>query len=424
MVDILILSTYDTDGAGNFSMQLSRYLQRIGYSTKIVCVKNRSGEPISQGILDDSFARRATYRLDQEMDRRLFKLSQAHAFIHLRGISDSLVLKSDALPEDCRLIICVFASGMISPKALNMIWARYKSPSVIFYAIDMNLYTGGCHYARECIGYEKDCSCCPAVPKALHSRVQKAFFEKRTAYQKIFNHIAVACSSEQMQQMRRSTLFARSDVRLLLMSVDDTVFGVNETIREKIRDEYGFDGLVLLIRSSSEPRKGCDLFLDALDLLVAEAPMLTKKLSIVAIGDNYLYDRFDRRLGLKIFSLGYISNETELSRLYSAADFFINPSVADSGPVMLAQSLMSGTPVLSNRVGLAMDLIEHSFNGYLTENMTVEGFKNAMMEIALLSERALIKMRVSARSRALEQISEHAYMYEFSKLVAEQIGNT
>jgi glycosyltransferase involved in cell wall biosynthesis len=422
MVDVLILSTYDEDGAGRFSMQVARYLQRIGYTTKIVCVKNQSGEAVSQGILDDSVLRRATYRLAQEMDRRVFRPSSAHAFIHLRGVSDRVVLKSGVWPDHCRLIICAFSSGMLSPRALETIWTRYGAPPVFFYAIDMNLYTGGCHYARECTGYEGECAHCPAVPRLLYSRVQKALAEKRVLYQKIRNHIALACSHEQAQQMRRSALFAGSDVRRLLMSVDESVFGKNESAREKVKIEYGFDGRVLLIRSSSEPRKGCDIFLEALNLLIAELPELATKLTIVAIGDHYLADRLDRQLGLKIFSLGYISSETELSRLYSAADVFVNSSIADSGPVMLAQSLMSGTPVVSNSVGLAMDLVEHSFNGYLTGSMSAEGLKNALKEFAFLGDDALVEMRSSARRRALEQISERVYLGELSRLVEEQIG--
>lgn len=285
----------------------------------------------------------------------------------------------------------------------------------------MNLYTGGCHYARDCIEYEKECAHCPAVPKLLHAKVKKTFQEKSILYRNICNHLVIACSEEQEKQMMRSTLFAKSDIRRLLMSVNESIYGRHESIRDQIRSDYGFSGRVLMIRSSSEPRKGCDLFVDAIKLLINGPEGLPRGLTVVAIGDHYLSARLGHS-GVKFHSLGYISDENELSKLYSAADVFINSSLADSGPVMLAQSLMSGTPVVTNKVGLAMDLVENSINGYLTESMSAEGMRDALNKMLRLGDEALGGMRAAARKMAVERISECVYMAEIGNLTNELVG--
>ena len=52
-----------------------------------------------------------------------------------------------------------------------------KAP-IIFYGVDMELYTGGCHYSRECKKYQKLCDECPALPKSKSKEIKDYFLEK------------------------------------------------------------------------------------------------------------------------------------------------------------------------------------------------------------------------------------------------------
>lgn len=421
MVDVLLLSTYDTDGVGKFTHGLAEALQELGYFTRIVCVRSRSGSSATKGLIDLKPVRKAVHRLVGAFDQRVLRRRPEYAFVHVRSLPDREVLASDVWPKRCRLIICTFLSGMMSPNALLELRSRYGNPPVVFYGVDMNFYTGGCHYARDCAGYQEDCSACPAVPAFMRSAVSRVFESKRACYGQLPGYVVVASSHEHHQQIVGSTLFRQSDVRRLLMAVDGDLYGRFEGSREELRQVRGYSARVLLLRSSSEPRKGCDMFVEAVRILGRRSPDALKDMVIVAIGDQHIAQLIGNT-GVRVHSPGYIQDETELARLYAMADFFVNPSLADGGPVMLAQALMSGTPVITTDVGLARDLVHPPDNGLILGRPCADDLAAAIGEFCAKSAENLGQMRLEARQRALAQIGEDGYLKGLSALVEELIG--
>ena len=420
-VDVLLLSTYDTDGAGKFTHQLAESLQSLGYSTRVVCVRNRSGDENTVGIIDQSPVRRLLYRLGAEVGRRFVRPRAEYAFIHLRALAERAVLASGVWPRSCRLIICTFLSGMMSPSALLALRSRFGNPPGVFYGVDMNFYTAGCHYARDCTGYLRDCSACPAVAGFARAMVRRAFLAKQNGYRSLGGYVVVASSHEHHEQIARSTLFGQSDIRRMLMAVDHERFGGFEERRNVLRDDYGFSGTrVLLLRSSSEPRKGCDMFLEAVRWLAANRPEVLANMTVVAIGDNYVSQGL-QGCKVRLHSPGYIGSNEELARLYAAADVFLNTSLADGGPVMLAQALMSGTPVITTDVGLARDLVCPPLNGRILAGATAADLATAVAELVGTPEAELQGMRQEARRLALERVGKEGYLRKLDTLVKELI---
>ncbi len=419
-VDILLVSTYDTDGAGKFTHQLADTLFRLGYSSQVVCLRKRSNDPNTIGILDASPVHKLLYRLNEEVDRRIINPDPGYAFIHMRALSEKTALRSDAWPGHCRLIICTFLSGMLSPASLTTLREKYGHPPVLFYGVDMNLYTGGCHYSQECTGYTQNCNGCPAVPKIIQKKVQKDFEGKISCFDKIKPLMAVASSHEQYEQMSQSSLFKNADISKILMFVDSNVFGRHESIRNDLKIKYGFKRRVILTRSSSEPRKGCDLFVGVIAKIAKEMPSFIDEISIISVGDQYIANQL-RGVVKNIFSPGYISDEDELSKMYTVSDIFLMSSIADSGPVMLAQSLMSGTPVISTDVGLARDLIFPGSNGKIVKNK-----KDMELEIITYlrkTDAELDEIRLKTRMLALNQLAENVYIDKLGGLI-NKILNT
>jgi glycosyltransferase involved in cell wall biosynthesis len=420
-VDVLLLSTYDTDGAGKFTELLASSLRALGYSTLVICVHHRSDKANTVGLLDEHPVRQLTYRLTEEFDRRVFRPREEYAFIHLRGVSDRFALSTKLWPQRCRAIVCTFLSGMLSPEALLALRNRYGNPPIMFYGVDMNFYTGGCHYARDCLRYQNDCADCPAVPARLRPAVRRAFAAKQACYRKMPGHVVVSSSHDHHQQIVSSTLFRQSDVRRLLMAVDENLYGSFESERIALREAMGLSKRVLLVRSSSEPRKGCDMLVAAMQLLERQSPDTLERLEVVAVGDHYMAKRMVN-LKVQLRSLGYVNGETELARIYAVADVFVNPTLADGGPVMLTQALMSGTPVITTDVGLARDLVAPSDNGWVLSQAQPQELAAAIRQLSDWPDQALAAMRLKTREKAQAQIGVKGYLEKLSGLMEELIG--
>jgi glycosyltransferase involved in cell wall biosynthesis len=56
-----------------------------------------------------------------------------------------------------------------------------------------------------------------------------------------------------------------------------------------------------------------------------------------------------------------------LTKLYSAADVFVAPSVQDNLPNTIMESMACGTPSVAFNIGGMSDMIVHKENGYLAK---------------------------------------------------------
>lgn len=420
-MDILILSTYDTDGSGIFAQQLLHSVQSIGYSAQIVTVSKSSPDPDVKGIYVRRSLGGIAYSVKARLSRRVYRTKSDYAFLETCSISANAALSADIWPDRCRLVICTFLSGMLSPEGLSKVIARLGNPPVIFYGVDMNLFTGGCHYPRDCRQYTSDCSACSAILPAARFLVKRNFQKKLGMVRSLANHTVVASSDEHRRQIAASRIFGESDIREILMSVNDEVYGANESSRQLLKVGYGFGNRTLLVRSSSEPRKGGRLFVECIKLLHSKSSEITRSLDIVAVGDQFIADQL-RRMGIRVYSPGYVSDESELSKLYSVSDFFINPSLADGGPMMLAQALMSCTPAITTDVGLARDLVVSGITGTILDEASPARMASAIESYYNKSDQELGQMRLEARKAAMMLLSKEVYIGKLSNLIKAKVG--
>ena len=130
-VDVILLSSYDTDGVGTYTQQVAEAIEKIGLSTQIICINNQSKKDRSFGFLDKKPIYKIFFRILQEFERRILKISPKFAFIHLNTLSDKIVLESDIWPQSCRLIITIFISGMMDARVLNKIYQKYNYPKIL-----------------------------------------------------------------------------------------------------------------------------------------------------------------------------------------------------------------------------------------------------------------------------------------------------
>ena len=73
---------------------------------------------------------------------------------------------------------------------------------------------------------------------------------------------------------------------------------------------------------------------------------------------------------------------TNMSQMYHALDAYCVSSREEGGPAPLRESMASGVPVVSTRVGLAIDLIETGRNGFVVDVEDADGLARHMSQLA------------------------------------------
>ena len=120
-----------------------------------------------------------------------------------------------------------------------------------------------------------------------------------------------------------------------------------------------------------EPKliKGPDVFLKTIELLKPRLPELYVLLSGPARG--FVKTGLER-LGVP-YVHRYVGKYSDIGDLYQALDLYIVASRQEGGPKAVLESIASGVPLVTTRVGQAMDLVKHGENGWMVDVEDVEG---------------------------------------------------
>jgi len=115
--------------------------------------------------------------------------------------------------------------------------------------------------------------------------------------------------------------------------------------------------------------KGPDVFVQTLERLKARVPNLFVLLTGPARGFV--------RAGLERAGIPYrhdfVKDVSALATFYHALDLYLVTSRQEGGPKVLLESMASGVPIVTTRVGQAMDLVRHGENAWMVESEDVEG---------------------------------------------------
>ena len=119
---------------------------------------------------------------------------------------------------------------------------------------------------------------------------------------------------------------------------------------------------------------------------------------------------------VEFHSLGLLNLE-ELSFAYNLCDIFINTSVEDAGPMMINQSLMSGTPVISFKIGVANDLVIDNYSGFLATAINAVELAKAIINAYELRNNELKIMGNNAREISLKYFGHEISTKKFQSIL-------
>lgn len=316
-------------------------------------------------------------------------------------------------------IIVHFFSEMVTPHSLLRIHQLTGAP-IIWNLMDMAVFTGGCHYAWDCEKYTTNCGNCPALKFNWENDYsRKTWLNKQINFQEMKSAVASG-SSWLLRQSRQSSLLGRLINKFIPIAVDPLFF--SPTRRNSARSHFEIpEGMKVVLWGMAnfyEHRKGGFFALDALKQLTKKYNFDPKSTLVLTIGDPRIEIAM-KATQFKNIHMGYVNNESMLADLYACADVFLCPSIEDSGPMMINESLMSGTPVVAFRMGVAPDLVVKDETGYIAGLGNVDDLAEGLFELLMLDSDASGRMRNNCRERAETLFHPDRQMAEFISLFHE-----
>ncbi len=301
--------------------------------------------------------------------------------------------------------VCEFLSAL--PGSLPVFWTLH----------DMNLFTGGCHYDRECGRHRSGCGRCPNLGSAKEKDLSREIWERK---ERVFSRLAqdrlhvVTPSRWLATEAEESAVFrGRFPVTVIPYGLDTDLFRPRDyrAAREMLGLPADARVVLFVAHSVGWERKGFPLLLESLELLGD-----LQGLHLMALGTGGA----SHEASVPVLSLGFVENERLVSMIYSAADVFVIPSLQDNLPNTVQEAMACGTPVVGFDAGGVPDMVREGVTGRLARVGDPRDLARALQ--AVLEDReAARRMGVEARRVAVEEYAMEVQARTYATLYAETL---
>lgn len=269
-----------------------------------------------------------------------------------------------------------------------------RRSAVVWRLSDMWPMTGHCAYSFECERWRTGCGSCPLLsdpPELYRDTTAMLWKFKRWLYSRSALNI-VAPSKWIAAMAAESPLLGRFDVHVIPNGLDTTVFAPlpQDVARESLGINSAERVILFSAYSLTDRRKGGAHLRAAIERL-AETE---KDITVLMVGENG--SNMNLPASVRTTVTGKISDDRSLAAIYSAADVFVLPTLAENLPNGALESMACGTPPVVFEVGGVSDAVRHMETGYLARYADVDDLTHG---IRLLLNDAVLRERLSKRSR-------------------------
>jgi glycosyltransferase involved in cell wall biosynthesis len=295
------------------------------------------------------------------------------------------------------------------PKDKPLVWTLH----------DMAAFTGGCCHAMSCDRFMGRCGACPQLGSSDESDLTREIWLRKQGYYSTLDparfHV-VTPSRWLGDRLKRSSLLAQFPHSVIPYGLDLEVFKPRD--RRLSREVLGIPmtaKVILFVSNGLHVRlKGLHVLMDALNGMDPNT------------GIFFLSLGFGSPPSLGRFQQAHIHSITEdrlLSLVYSAADVFVLPSLADNLPNTMLESIASGTPVVAFDAGGIPDAVRPGVTGLLAKTGDAAELCSAIQEL-LGNDAKRAEMSANCRKIAVAEYSLELQANRYVQLYESMLTTT
>ncbi|MFN8384176.1 MAG: glycosyltransferase family 4 protein [Anaerolineales bacterium] len=289
-------------------------------------------------------------------------------------------------------------------KIANPIWKHAAQPQSFFFSNHFILLNGGWQKLLPGrIGF----SYFHGLPDTGYALFDD-FYKLLRQHHEHFTRIQV--SHSQMLDLTLGTGIDPSKVFLIPIGINVDFFPFR-TVEQKqsARSELGISSSAFVVGSFQkdgvgweeglEPKliKGPDVFLSTMELLKKD---VGSDLFVLLSGPSRGYvKRGLEQLQIPYKHL-YIKSYPDVAKLFQASDAYLVASRQEGGPKAILESMASGVPIITTRVGQAMDLVKHGVNGWMADVEDAESLARYILQSRNMEQDALMAILRNGRATA------------------------
>ena len=354
------------------------------------------------------------------------RLDSTHPDYHIQDFDQTVqyystkkILKKISFKPD--VILYLFQQNFLTAKNLYEL-NKLTDAKIFWYLMDKAPLTGACHYSWDCNGYISGCGKCPALYSNKSKDQSSINFRYKNKYLSKTNIEIIAATELQLKQTSVSGLYSNKPIHKILLSIDPELFSFVPKNIAKGKFNISSDKKVIFFGGTSitDSRKGMKYLIESLMILKENFNLpFDNILLIIAGNSNILFDS----LPFEMRHLGFLANNEQLASAYQAADIFVCPSIEDAGPMMINQSIMTGTPVVSFEMGVAQDLVISGKTGYRANLRDSFDLAKGINSILELDHVAYQEMCLNCRELGLKLYHPNVVKEQFNKLFSNETNN-
>lgn len=415
-MNVLMLNTYDEwGGAAKAAYRLNSGVQSIGIESRLM-VQEKSGDAKDVIGTKDPLAKFAygvrthlgTMPVRFYPNKPIFNFSPAM-------LPDNLAGEVAAVAPDL-LHLHWLGAGFMRIETLK----KFNLP-LVWTLHDSWAFTGGCHMPYGCVKYRESCGSCPVLGSCHERDLSRWVWRRKKNAWQTLNLTLVAPSRWLADSARTSALFCDSRIEVIPNGLDLTLYKpVDKRFARNLLGLSPDKKYILFgaVNSSSDPNKGLQFLLPALQKLSAEGYKANSELLVFGSAEPLDMPQF----GMKAKYLGSLHEDVTLALLYSAADLFVAPSIQENLPNTIMESMACGTPSVAFNQGGVPELIDHELNGYLARGFEPDDLARGIAWV-LENEDRRKELSFQARDKVEQKFALNMVSRSYAELYKEILEN-